>query len=156
MGLEIERKFLIKDDSWEKDVKEGISIKQGYLNSTAERTVRIRIYGDNGFLTVKGRNKSLTRKEFEYQIPLKDAFDMLDICEKPIIEKTRFLLSKNNSTWEIDVFEGKNEGLIVAEIELTSEKESFDSPSWLGEEVSLDSKYYNSSLITNPYSNWNK
>ena len=110
MGLEIERKFLIKDDSWKKDAKKGISIKQGYLNSTAERTVRIRIYGDNGVITVKGRNKSLTRKEFEYQIPIKDAFDMLDICEKPIIEKTRFLLSKNNYTWEIDVFKGKNKG----------------------------------------------
>ncbi len=156
MGLEIERKFLIKDDSWEKGAKKGISIKQGYLNSTAERTVRIRIYGDDAFLTVKGRNKNLTRKEFEYQIPLKEAFDLLDICEKPLIEKTRFLLSKNNSTWEIDVFEGKNKGLIVAEIELTTEEESFDSPSWLGREVSLDSKYYNSSLITNPYSNWNK
>tara|TARA_B110001469_G_C9598385_1_gene297206 strand:- start:689 stop:1159 length:471 start_codon:yes stop_codon:yes gene_type:complete len=156
MGLEIERKFLIKDDSWKEDANKGTSIKQGYLNSKAERTVRIRIYGDNGVLTVKARRKNLSRKEFEYQIPLKDAFDMLNMCEKPIIEKTRFLISKNNSTWEIDVFEGINEGLIVAEIELTSEEESFDSPSWLGEEVSLDSKYYNSSLMTNPYSKWKK
>ena len=156
MGLEIERKFLIKDDSWKEDANKGTSIKQGYLNSKAERTVRIRIYGDNGVLTVKAGRMNLSRKEFEYQIPLKDAFDMLNMCEKPIIEKTRFLISKNNSTWEIDVFEGINEGLIVAEIELTSEEESFDSPSWLGEEVSLDSKYYNSSLMTNPYSKWNK
>jgi adenylate cyclase len=156
MGLEIERKFLIKDDSWKDDANKGISIKQGYLNSKAERTVRIRIYGDNGVLTVKAGRKNLSRKEFEYQIPMKDAFDMLNMCEKPIIEKTRFLISKNNSTWEIDVFEGINEGLIVAEIELTSEEESFDSPSWLGEEVSLDSKYYNSSLMTNPYSKWKK
>lgn len=156
MGLEIERKFLIKDTSWKNETKEGISIRQGYLNSEVERTVRVRVHGEQGVLTIKGKNQNLTRKEFEYQIPLDDALDLIDLCEKPIIEKTRFLLSVNHNTWEIDVFEGENEGLVVAEIELTSEEESFDIPSWLGEEVSSDSKFYNSSLIKNPYANWGK
>jgi adenylate cyclase len=154
MGLEIERKFLVKNNSWKSKAQEGVSIKQGYLNSTAERTVRVRVYGDKAFLTIKGKNQNLTRKEFEYEIPLADAQNLLELCEKPIIEKTRFLLSHHTNTWEIDVFEGENKGLIVAEIELTSEEESIDIPSWVGEEVSTDSKYYNSSLLANPYCNW--
>ena len=156
MGLEIERKFLVKNDSWKKESEEGIHITQGYLNSTVERTVRVRIQGNKGVITIKGKNQNLTRKEFEYQIPLNDARNLLDLCENPIIEKTRFLLSSNNNTWEIDVFEGLNDGLILAEIELKSEEDTFDIPSWLGEEVSLDKKYYNSSLIANPYANWKK
>jgi adenylate cyclase len=127
-----------------------------YLNSTAERTVRVRVYGDKAFLTIKGKNQNLTRKEFEYEIPLEDAQNLLELCEKPIIEKTRFLLSQHTNIWEIDVFEGENKGLIVAEIELTSEEESIDIPSWVGEEVSTDSKYYNSSLLVNPYCSWGK
>jgi adenylate cyclase len=125
-----------------------------YLNSTAERTVRVRVYGDKAFLTIKGKNQNLTRKEFEYEIPLQDAQNLLELCEKPIIEKTRFLLSHHTNIWELDVFEGENKGLIVAEIELTSEEESINIPSWVGEEVSTDSKYYNSSLLANPYCNW--
>ena len=156
MGLEIERKFLVKNDSWKDEIKEIISIRQGYLNSETERTVRIRIHGEQGILTIKGKNQNLTRKEFEYPIPLNEALDLLQICEKPIIKKTRYLISSDNKTWEIDVFEGKNKGLVVAEIELNSEEESFIFPSWLGEEVSSDAKYYNSSLITAPYSSWNK
>jgi adenylate cyclase len=156
MGLEIERKFLIKNDSWKNEIKKTISIRQGYLNSEVERTVRIRIQGERGVLTIKGKNQNVTRKEFEYQIPLDDALNLLSMCEKPIIEKTRFLIPSNRSTWEIDVFDGENKGLVIAEIELTSEEESFDIPNWLGEEVSSESKYYNSSLITNPYGNWKK
>jgi adenylate cyclase len=156
MGLEIERKFLIKNDSWKNEIKKTVSIRQGYLNSEVERTVRIRIQGEQGVLTIKGKNQNVTRKEFEYQIPLDDALNLLSMCEKPIIEKTRFLIPSNRSTWEIDVFDGENKGLVIAEIELTSEEESFDIPNWLGEEVSSESKYYNSSLITNPYSNWKK
>jgi adenylate cyclase len=125
-----------------------------YLNSKAERTVRVRIYGEKAFLTIKGKNQNLTRKEFEYEIPLLDAQNLLELCEKPIIEKIRFLLSHHTNTWEIDVFEGENKGLIVAEIELTSEEESINIPSWVGEEVSTDSKYYNSSLLVNPYCSW--
>ncbi|MFT5666323.1 MAG: adenylate cyclase [Vicingaceae bacterium] len=156
MGLEIERKFLIKNDSWKNEIKKTVSIRQGYLNSEVERTVRIRIQGEQGVLTIKGKNQNVTRKEFEYQIPLDDALNLLSMCEKPIIEKTRFLIPSNRSTWEIDVFDGENKGLVIAEIELTSEEESFDIPNWLGEEVSSESKYYNSSLITNPYGNWKK
>ena len=156
MGLEIERKFLIKNDSWKNEIKKTISIIQGYLNSEVERTVRIRIQGERGVLTIKGKNQNVTRKEFEYQIPLDDALNLLAMCEKPIIEKTRFLIPSNHSTWEIDVFDGENKGLVIAEIELTSEEESFDIPNWLGEEVSSESKYYNSSLITNPSGNWKK
>jgi CYTH domain-containing protein len=154
MGVEIERKFLIKGNSWKNEIKEEVSIKQGYLNSEADRTVRVRIYGEQGFLTVKGKSQHLTRKEFEYQIPLADAQDLLELCEKPIIEKKRFLIFSGNKTWEIDVFEGENSGLVVAEIELISEDEDFETPHWLGKEVSSDSRYYNSSLITNPYANW--
>ena len=156
MGLEIERKFLLKNNSWKKEIKETIFIRQGYLNSKVERTVRIRIQGEQGVLTIKGKNQNVTRKEFEYQIPLDDALHLISMCEKPIIEKTRFLISSNRCTWEIDVFNGENKGLVIAEIELSSEKESFDIPNWLGKEVSSESKYYNSSLITNPYSNWKK
>jgi len=154
MAIEIERKFLIKDDFWRNESDEGTPIKQGYLNSTTERTVRVRIYGNKGFITIKGKNENLTRKEFEYEIPLNDAVELLKLCERPIIEKTRFLLYQDNNTWEIDVFDGENEGLIIAEIELTSESDTFKIPSWLGEEVSHDTRYYNSSLIINPYINW--
>jgi adenylate cyclase len=156
MGVEIERKFLVENNSWKNEIKEEVSIKQGYLNSEAERTVRVRIYGEKGVLTIKGKSQNLTREEFEYQIPLADAQDLLDLCEKPIIEKKRILLSVGNKTWEIDVFGGENKGLVVAEIELTSEEEVFEIPHWLGEEVSSDSSYYNSSLITNPYISWQK
>lgn len=156
MGLEIERKFLLKNNSWKKEIKKTIFIRQGYLNSKVERTVRIRIQGEQGVLTIKGKNQNVTRKEFEYQIPLDDALHLISMCEKPVIEKTRFLISSNRCTWEIDVFDGENKGLVIAEIELSSEEESFDIPNWLGKEVSSESKYYNSSLITNPYSNWKK
>jgi adenylate cyclase len=156
MAFEIERKFLINDDSWNMDSDNGTLLRQGYLNSKAERTVRVRISGNKGILTIKGKNENLTRKEFEYQIPLDEAMNLLQLCEKPIIEKTRYLIIKDKHTWEIDVFEGENKGLIVAEIELTSEQETFEIPSWLGKEVSFETKYYNSSLIANPYSKWEK
>ena len=156
MGLEIERKFLIKSSNWKDHAEEGISIIQGYLNSTPARTVRVRIQGTKGVLTIKGENQNLTRKEFEYVIPLAEALSLIELCEKPIIEKTRYLLPLNKKVWEIDVFEGENKGLVVAEIELTSEEESFDTPDWLGKEVSMETKYYNSSLIANPYTHWQK
>jgi CYTH domain-containing protein len=154
MGLEIERKFLLKNDNWKTLVKEEISIKQGYLNSEKERTVRVRSYGNKGLITIKGKNKNLTRKEFEYEIPLTDALQMLNLAEQPIIEKTRFIATNKTHTWEIDVFEGVNNGLIVAEIELESETEQFDIPEWIGKEVSTDPKYYNASLIKHPFKDW--
>lgn len=154
MGVEIERKFLIKNASWQNEADQGTSIKQGYLNSNKERTVRVRVYGKEGFLTIKGKNKNLTRKEFEYAIPLEEAESLLQLCEKPLVEKTRFLLRDMGNTWEIDVFEGVNKGLSIAEIELSSETQKFNLPEWVGEEVSNDPKYYNSSLIANPFINW--
>lgn len=154
MGLEIERKFLIKNDNWKSYIKEEVQIKQGYLNSEKERTVRVRIYNDKGVITVKGKNNNLTRKEFEYTIPLDDALQMLQLAEKPIIEKTRYIIYNNKNTWEIDVFDGINKGLIIAEIELESEFQEIDIPDWIGKEVSTDPKYYNASLISNPYNNW--
>lgn len=152
--LEIERKFLIANDGWKKHVSNSTVIKQGYLNSTPERTVRIRVRGENGFMTIKGKNDNLTRKEFEYTIPLQEANELLSLCEKPLIEKTRHLVQVENHTWEIDVFEGDNKGLVVAEIELTSEDEKFNQPTWAGKEVSNDPRYYNSSLIQHPYMAW--
>lgn len=152
--LEIERKFLVANDSWQQEVTNSTVIKQGYLNSTPERTVRVRVRGEKGYLTIKGKNENLTRKEFEYEIPLSEANELLELCEKPIIEKTRHLVIKDEFTWEIDVFEGDNSGLIVAEIELISENQSFETPAWIGKEVSADAKYFNSALISNPYKNW--
>ena len=154
MGLEIERKYLIKNDAWKTTADSGTKIKQGYLNSNKERTVRVRIYGDKGFLTIKGKNKNLTRQEFEYSIPLEDAQELLKLCEKPIIEKTRYLIKDNNHNWEIDIFEGENKGLEVAEVEVEKEEDQIHSPEWLGKEVSNDSRYYNSSLISSPFCKW--
>ncbi|UZR99541.1 CYTH domain-containing protein [Chondrinema litorale] len=154
MGVEIERKFLIKNDSWKSSADNGVQIKQGYLNSDKNRTVRVRVYGETGFLTIKGKNENLTRQEFEYEIPLDDANNLLELCEMPIIEKMRYIIVDQGNNWELDVFEGENKGLLVAEIELNSEDHQLELPAWVGEEVSTDPKYYNSSLISNPYKNW--
>lgn len=154
MGIEIERKFKIKNDSWKKEADSGTWISQGYLNTAPERTVRVRIRGESAYLTIKGKNQNLSRKEFEYQIPVDEAKSLLELCESPIIEKTRYLLQQENLTWEIDIFGGVNQGLQVAEVELESEQQSIELPDWIGEEVSNDVRYYNSSLIANPYSTW--
>ena len=154
MGLEIERKFLLKNDTWKTEADNGIEIKQGYLSSVIERTVRVRVIGEKGMLTVKGKTDNLTRKEFEYEIPFNEAVLLLDLCETPIIEKKRYLVKRDSLVWEIDVFEGENEGLKVAEVELDSETQSFELPDWAGNDVSKESKYYNSALITNPFKNW--
>ena len=154
MGVEIERKFLLKNKEWRYHVDAGVEIKQGYLNSTKERTVRIRINGKIGLITVKGETINSTRKEYEYQIPIEDAEELLELCEKPIIEKTRFEIIHNQKVWEIDEFRGINEGLIVAEIELEDENEELEFPLWIGEEVTSDARYYNANLIAHPYSDW--
>ena len=156
MGTEIERKYLLKNEEWKSDVTSKTRIKQGYLNSKKERTVRIRVRGEKGYLTIKGKNISATRQEFEYAIPISDAESMLLLCEKPIIEKVRSLITVNDKTWEIDEFAGENKGLIVAEIELKSEKEIFAIPSWIGKEVTQDSRYFNCNLISHPYSSFDK
>ena len=152
MSKEIERKFIIENNLWNN--KEGVEIEQGYLSTSKEATVRVRIKGKRGFLTVKGATENITRNEFEYEIPIEDAKEMLKMCEKKI-KKTRYHEKAGEHTFEIDVFKGDNEGLIVAEIELKSEDENFIKPSWLGKEVSNDARFFNSNLIDNPFKLWN-
>lgn len=156
MAKEIERKFLVKGDAW-RELAEGVAYRQGYLNSRKERTVRIRTVGEKAFLTVKGPTKGVTRTEFEYEIPYEDCLAMLEeLAEKPIIEKKRYRIPAGSYVWEVDEFFGVNEGLILAEIELPSEDAVFEKPDWIGEEVSGDPRYFNSSLVANPYSVWKK
>ncbi len=154
MGLEIERKYLLKNANWKQHIKKQTQIKQGYLNAEKERTVRVRVYGNQGFLTIKGKSIGATRQEFEYEIPLKDAIALMLLCQQPIIEKTRFEVEVDKKIWEIDVFEGENEGLTLAEIELNSEAETFQIPEWIGKEVTDDIRYFNSKLMANPFKNW--
>jgi adenylate cyclase len=154
MGTEIERKFLIKDDSW-RSLATGTKYRQGYLNSTKERVVRVRTIDDKGFLTIKGITTGATRVEYEYEIPDTEASAMLDdLCEKPLIEKNRYKIALGGFTWEVDEFFGENQGLIVAEVELETEDQSFEKPVWIGEEVTGDPKYFNSNLIQNPFLKW--
>ena len=154
MGKEIERKFLIKGDDWKKNSKE-VLFRQGYLSTVKERTVRVRTIDNKGFLTIKGITVGATRAEYEYEISVSDANEMLDsLCEKPIIEKTRTKIEYKGLIWEIDKFFGENEGLIVAEVELVSEDQQPEIPEWIGEEVTGDPRYFNSNLIKNPFKNW--
>ena len=156
MGKEIEKKFLITGDDWRR-LGTGEPYCQGYLNSEKGRTVRVRTIKDRGILTIKGPNVGATRLEYEYEIPFEEAREMLqELCRKPLIEKTRHKVSFGGFTWEIDEFKGENEGLLFAEIELEYETQSFDKPSWIGKEVTDDSRYYNANLVTNPFSNWSK
>jgi len=153
MAKEIERKYLLKDDSW-RGLAEGIHYRQGYLSSVKERTVRVRTIQDQGFLTIKGITKGVTRVEYEYPVPFDDAVELLDLCERPIIDKKRYKVAMDGLIWEIDEFFGENQGLVVAEVELTSEDQSFEKPSWVGEEVSSDPRYYNANLIKHPFCKW--
>ena len=154
MPQEIERKFLLANDSWRDKVDSKTSLKQGYLSSKKEATVRIRLENNSGILAIKGKTEGVTRSEFEYIIPVEEAEQLLLLCEKQLIEKTRHIIRQGVHTWEIDEFEGENQGLIIAEIELKSEDEYFVKPTWLGEEVSEDARYYNACLVTHPYSKW--
>ncbi len=154
MAKEIERKFLVTSDDW-RALATGTRYRQGYLSTVKERTVRVRTIDDKGFLTVKGVSVGATRSEYEYEIPAADAGEMLDdLCEKPIIEKNRYKIPLGDVVWEVDEFFGVNAGLIVAEVELQSEDQSFPKPAWIGEEVTGDPKYFNASLIAHPYSTW--
>jgi len=155
MGIEIERKFLVTNNSWREAVSVVLPIKQGYLVGGKEASVRVRLQGDTANLNIKSATLGVRRQEFEYAIPLEEAEIILTtLCQRPIIEKTRYLVSYANKQWEIDVFEGDNAGLIVAELELHDEAEQFDPPPWLGEEVSDDPRYYNSCLSQHPYKDW--
>ena len=154
MGIEIERKFLIDADKLP-PLSNGYTIKQGYIQTVDHTTVRVRIRDQEAFLTIKGKSVGASRLEFEYPIPLQDANDMLEaLCQSAVVEKVRYLLAHEGHTWEVDVFEGSNEGLVVAEVELDSEEEVFALPSWVAKEVTDDIRYFNSNLIDNPYSKW--
>jgi len=154
MPSEIERKFLVTSDNFKKLAK-GVYIHQGYINNQKERLVRIRIYGDEAYLTIKGIQKGIIRAEYEYKIPVPDALEMLDnLCLKPTLQKHRYRIPYDGMTWDVDEFHGENEGLIIAEIELESEDQQFTKPSWVGMEVTDDSRYYNANLAKNPYKNW--
>jgi adenylate cyclase len=154
--LEIERKFLVTSDKFKTEAFKSSEIKQGYLNSQPERTTRIRIQDNAAFLTIKGKSSKsgLSRFEWEKEIPVNEALELLKLCEPGAIEKTRYLVKADAHIFEIDEFFGSNEGLVIAEIELLSEDDTFEKPDWLGKEVTGDNKYYNSQLCNNPYKNW--
>ena len=155
MAIEIERKFLVRDDSWRAVAEAGIHYRQGYLGSDPQCSVRVRIAAERAWLSVKSATSAIRRLEYEYPIPLADAQEMLDtLCSGPQVEKTRFLVRHQRHVWEVDVFAGANAGLVVAEIELDDEHETFASPDWLGEEVSHDTRYYNMNLAQHPFSQW--
>jgi len=154
MGKEIERKYLVNLAAW-KPRDSGIHFKQGYLNSQKERVVRVRIEGERAKLTIKGMTNGVTRSEFEYDIPVGDASELLDsLCEQPLIDKHRYKEVHGAKTWEIDVFHGLNQGLVVAEVELQAEDEAIELPSWAVMEVSSDPRYYNANLLKQPFSTW--
>lgn len=159
MGVEIERKFSVVGNEcvgneWRADAT-GASYRQGYLSTVKERTVRVRTIDGRGLLTVKGVTIGATRSEFEYEIPVEDAQQMLEeLCERPLIEKTRFTVAYGGLTWEIDEFHGVNEGLLIAEVELTDAAQAVELPPWVGEEVTDDPRYYNANLIAHPYRDW--
>lgn len=153
MGTEIERKFLVVDTPWLGKYP-SFQLRQGYLSTTPERTVRVRIEGARGWLTIKGRPVGAARAEFEYEIPVTDAEQLLAMCPRPIIEKTRHKVVHAGHTWEVDVFSGDNAGLLVAEIELQDEQESFVVPEWVGQDVTADPAYSNAQLSIRPFNTW--
>lgn len=154
MAIEIERKFLLLNSDWRKAVYDQKKIFQGYLSSNPERTVRVRVSDQKGIITIKGKSQGNSRAEYEYNIPLTDADELIKLCENPIISKTRYLVKIEEKVWEIDEFSGENQGLIVAEVELQSETERITFPSWIGKEVSSEKRFFNASLIKYPYSEW--
>jgi len=153
MPSEIERKYLVADRSWE-DGSPGVRIAQGYLSQDPDRTVRVRTAGVEAWLTIKGRTRGISRAEFEYPIPLEEARELLGICLPSVIEKTRHEISYGGHRWEIDVFHGENEGLVIAEVELADELVSPALPPWVGAEVSADPRYFNACLAASPFKSW--
>jgi adenylate cyclase len=155
MGIEIERKFLLRNEDWRADADNGTRMRQGYFAGPQRASIRVRIEGDSANLNIKSARLGIRRLEYEYPVPLAEAEEMLDgLCEKRLVEKTRYHVRHAGDEWEVDVFEGDNAGLVVAEIELPSEEASFDKPEWLGDEVSDDPRYYNVSLVAHPYCDW--
>jgi CYTH domain-containing protein len=156
MASETERKFLVDTALWRPEGP-GVLYRQGYLSSVAERAVRVRLAGDQGFLTIKGETTGITRLEFEYPIPREDAAMMLDrLCERPLIEKTRHRETFAGRLWEIDVFHGDNDGLVLAEVEISSAKDAVALPPWAVAEVSDDPRYFNNNLVAHPYRTWRR
>jgi len=155
MAVEIERKFLVADDSWRANADGGTRMRQGYLQGSGQASVRVRQQGERAYLNIKSLTLGVRRLEYEYEIPLQDAQELFDrLCAKPLVEKVRYRVPYAGHEWEVDVFEGDNAGLIVAELELGGEDESFESPSWVGKEVSHDTRYYNVNLVKHPYKDW--
>jgi adenylate cyclase len=153
MGKEIERKFLVDGNDWRK--APGATYRQGYLSTAKERTVRVRVTDDQGYVTIKGVSKGATRVEYEYEIPMQDAQEMLDtLCERPLIEKRRYKINYRGLTWEVDAFLGENEGLVLAEVELESEDQTVERPPWIGQDVTDDPRYFNVNLVRRPYRDW--
>ncbi len=156
MPKEIERKFLVTGEAWRKQNR-GVFYRQGYLSAEKDCSVRIRIGGGKGYLTIKGETQGAVRDEFEYEIPFEDAEELLkNFCKKPLIEKRRYEVRFGGLNWEIDEFEGENKGLILAEVELKNENEEIDLPEWIGKEVTGDPKYYNVNLVKHPFLKWDK
>ncbi len=155
MAIEIERKFLLANDEWRHVADDGIQITQGYLGGNEKSSVRIRVNGKTANINIKGKTIGARRSEYEYAITLEDASEMLTtLCDVPYIDKTRYHIKHQEHVWEVDVFHGENEGLVVAEIELKSVNEKFSLPNWVGNEVTEDPRYYNISLVTHPYKCW--
>ena len=154
MAVEIERKYLVKGDAWRSDVHLSVEMSQGYLNENGS-TIRVRIAGDKAFLTIKGKTSGISRLEFEYEIPVDDAKQLMKLCLTPVVSKVRHCINFGGHVWEVDEFKGDNEGLIVAEVELRSENEQIDLPEWIGMEVSGDKRYRNTRLAKNPFKYWN-
>lgn len=154
MSVEIERKFLVRGSEW-KALGCAVAIRQGYLSTHPDRVVRVRIEDETATLTIKGRTQGMTRGEWEYAIPLTEADPLLnDLCERPLIEKTRTRIVYEGMVWEVDEFFGDNLGLVVAEIELESEEQAFSRPDWIAEEVTGDARYFNANLLRHPYTAW--
>lgn len=154
MATEIEKKFLVLNNQYQRIANKAL-FRQGYLSVDFERTVRVRSYNGQGFLTIKGKTKSCSREEYEYSIPVQDAERMLDkLCVRPLIEKIRYFLTYEGYKWVVDEFLGVNEGLVTAEIELENEQQTFSKPDWIGNEITYDIRYFNSNLVENPYKSW--
>ena len=155
MPIEIERKFLLANNNWREAVKTSFRIRQGYMGEIGKASIRIRIQGEQANINVKSATLSMRRMEYEYAIPLNEAQEMLEqLCEHPQVNKTRYIVEQGKHKWEIDEFYGENEGLLVAEIELSDEAEVFEKPEWIGKEVTEDPRYYNVNLIKHPFKDW--
>jgi CYTH domain-containing protein len=154
VAIEIERKFLVRDDSWRRGAT-GQHIRQGYLCIFPDRAVRVRTLNDRAYVTIKGAKNTISRLEYEYEIPTRDATEMLDaLCERPLIEKTRYHLTVYGRTWSVDEFEGENAGLVLAEVELDDERQDVQLPPWVDQEVTADPRYLNANLTRHPYARW--